>query len=98
MFDRNEEGSVSLNSFALVTDDPNPEVSAAGHDRTPIVLKPSHMNSWLIIMSAGALGDGAFEFPVLCTFICIQRKPFNFWKPAYLCVHFVFKWIYSYIE
>ncbi|WP_129136363.1 SOS response-associated peptidase family protein [Luteimonas sp. YGD11-2] len=36
-----------LLSFAAVTDDPEPEVAAAGHDRTIINIKPEHMDAWL---------------------------------------------------
>lgn len=34
-------------SFAAVTDEPEPEVAAAGHDRTIINLKPEHVQAWL---------------------------------------------------
>ncbi|MBI1822816.1 MAG: hypothetical protein HYR80_01670 [Nitrospirae bacterium] len=37
----------SLLSAALITDDPHPEVAAAGHDRTPIPLKRSAAEAWL---------------------------------------------------
>jgi putative SOS response-associated peptidase YedK len=33
--------------FALITDEPNPEVRAAGHDRSPIILESSAINDWL---------------------------------------------------
>lgn len=36
-----------LLSFAIVTDEPPPEVSAAGHDRCPIPLKSQNVNFWL---------------------------------------------------
>lgn len=36
-----------LHSFAAVTDAPEPEVAAAGHDRTIINLKPEHVDAWL---------------------------------------------------
>jgi putative SOS response-associated peptidase YedK len=36
-----------LLSFAMVTDDPPPEVSAAGHDRCPVFLKQSEIGGWL---------------------------------------------------
>lgn len=42
-----EEGNEVLHSFALITDDPNPEVAEAGHNRTPIFLKESAIDSWL---------------------------------------------------
>jgi putative SOS response-associated peptidase YedK len=34
-------------SFAMVTDDPPPEVAAAGHDRCPIFLRSTAMDAWL---------------------------------------------------
>ncbi|WP_312914500.1 SOS response-associated peptidase family protein [Stenotrophomonas sp.] len=36
-----------LLSFAAVTDEPEPEVAAAGHDRTIINIKPEHVEAWL---------------------------------------------------
>ena len=36
-----------LNSFAIVTDEPPPEVAAAGHDRCPIPLKHENVEDWL---------------------------------------------------
>jgi putative SOS response-associated peptidase YedK len=36
-----------LDSFAAITDAPEPEVAAAGHDRTIINLKPEHVAAWL---------------------------------------------------
>lgn len=36
-----------LLSFAAITDDPEPEVLAAGHDRTIINIKPEHLDAWL---------------------------------------------------
>jgi len=36
-----------LPSFALVTDEPPPEVKAAGHDRCPINLRPENVQAWL---------------------------------------------------
>lgn len=35
-------------SFAAITDDPEPEVAAAGHDRTIINIKPEHAQAWLM--------------------------------------------------
>lgn len=37
----------ALDSFAAITDEPEPEVAAAGHDRTIINLKPEHLDAWL---------------------------------------------------
>ena len=36
-----------LLSFAAITDEPDPEVAAAGHDRTIINIKPEHVDVWL---------------------------------------------------
>jgi putative SOS response-associated peptidase YedK len=47
IWDRNEADAFTLESFALITDEPNPEVAAAGHDRTPIIMKEKHLDLWL---------------------------------------------------
>lgn len=44
-----KKGSAPLYSAALITDDPAPEIAAAGHDRTPIFLKESAIDDWLSI-------------------------------------------------
>ena len=36
-----------LYSFAAITDEPEPEVAAAGHDRTIINIKAEHIDAWL---------------------------------------------------
>ena len=36
-----------LLSFAAITDEPEAEVAAAGHDRTIINIKPEHIDAWL---------------------------------------------------
>ncbi len=36
-----------LLSFAAITDNPPPEVAAAGHDRCIIPIKPEHVDAWL---------------------------------------------------
>ena len=36
-----------LFSFAAITDDPEPEVAVAGHDRTIINIRPEHVDAWL---------------------------------------------------
>ncbi len=41
-----EDGTVDL-GFAIVTDDPPPEVAAAGHDRCPVVLDQAGIAAWL---------------------------------------------------
>lgn len=42
-----EADEPDLYSFAAITDDPEPEVAAAGHDRTIINIKPEHIQAWL---------------------------------------------------
>ncbi|BDU17510.1 SOS response-associated peptidase family protein [Lysobacter auxotrophicus] len=41
------KGAPDLYSFAAITDEPEPEVAAAGHDRTIINIKPEHIDAWL---------------------------------------------------
>lgn len=36
-----------LDSFAAITDEPEPEVAASGHDRTIINIKPEYVDAWL---------------------------------------------------
>jgi putative SOS response-associated peptidase YedK len=40
-------GQPDLLSFAAITDEPPPEVAAAGHDRCIIPIKPEHADAWL---------------------------------------------------
>ncbi len=40
-------GERDLLSFAAITDEPPPEVAAAGHDRCIIPIKPEHVDAWL---------------------------------------------------
>ncbi|CAB3741983.1 SOS response-associated peptidase family protein [Paraburkholderia rhynchosiae] len=40
-------GEPDLLSFAAITDEPPPEVAAAGHDRCIIALKPENLDAWL---------------------------------------------------
>jgi putative SOS response-associated peptidase YedK len=40
-------GADELYSFAIITDDPPPEVAATGHNRCPIPLKPGNLDAWL---------------------------------------------------
>lgn len=42
-----KDGRIQFKSFAIITDDPRPEVQAMGHDRSPIFLKHDQINSWL---------------------------------------------------
>ena len=37
----------AMDCFAAITDEPEPEVAAAGHDRTIINIKPEHVEAWL---------------------------------------------------
>lgn len=41
------EGQPDLLSFAVITDEPPPEVAAAGHDRCPVPIKPENLRAWL---------------------------------------------------
>lgn len=34
-------------AFAAITDEPEPEVAAVGHDRTIINIKPEYVDAWL---------------------------------------------------
>lgn len=40
-------GQPELLSFAAITDDPPPEIAAAGHDRCVIPIRPEHVDAWL---------------------------------------------------
>jgi len=40
-------GEPDLLSFAAITDEPPPEVAAAGHDRCIIPIKPENVDAWL---------------------------------------------------
>jgi putative SOS response-associated peptidase YedK len=40
-------GQPDLLSFAAITDEPPPEIAAAGHDRCVIPIKPEHLDAWL---------------------------------------------------
>jgi putative SOS response-associated peptidase YedK len=44
---RDPKGGVPLLSFAAITDEPPPEVAAAGHDRMIVNLKPENLDAWL---------------------------------------------------
>ncbi|HXH32089.1 MAG TPA: SOS response-associated peptidase family protein [Bacteriovoracaceae bacterium] len=43
----NTQMSISFSSFAIITDDPPPEVSEMGHDRCPIFLQENYIDAWL---------------------------------------------------
>ena len=43
----NDAGEGELFSFAAITDEPPPEVAAAGHDRCIIPIKPANVDAWL---------------------------------------------------
>lgn len=40
-------GEKDLLSFAIITDDPPPEIAEAAHDRCPVPIKPEHLDAWL---------------------------------------------------
>lgn len=42
-----KKGEPDLLSFAVITNDPPPEVQGAGHDRCPMQIKPEHVEAWL---------------------------------------------------
>ena len=42
-----QEGDEELDSFAAITDEPPPEVAAAGHDRCIIPIKEENIEAWL---------------------------------------------------
>jgi putative SOS response-associated peptidase YedK len=56
-------GEPDLLSFAAITDEPPPEIAAAGHDRCIVPLKPENIDAWLrpdvsnIAASQGVLDD-----------------------------------------
>ncbi|MEO8062399.1 MAG: SOS response-associated peptidase family protein [Pseudomonadota bacterium] len=52
VWDHWQQGQESLNSFALITDEPPEEVAAAGHDRCPINLTRFAAEAWLAPHSA----------------------------------------------
>lgn len=41
------DGENDLVSFALITDEPPPEVAAVGHDRCVVPLRPENLDAWL---------------------------------------------------
>lgn len=41
------DGKITFQSFAIVTDDPPPEILACGHDRCPIFLRADKIDVWL---------------------------------------------------
>jgi putative SOS response-associated peptidase YedK len=43
----NARGEGELYSFAAITDEPPPEIAAAGHDRCIIPIKPANVEAWL---------------------------------------------------
>ncbi len=47
LWNESPDGDGHLLSFAAITDDPAPEVAAAGHDRTIIQIKPENVDRWL---------------------------------------------------
>jgi putative SOS response-associated peptidase YedK len=46
------EGEPDLDSFAVITTDPPPEVSSAGHDRCVIPVQAKHVDAWLTASQA----------------------------------------------
>ncbi len=44
---QSDDGQIGFSSMAIITDEPPPEIEAAGHDRCPIFLKESRIDEWL---------------------------------------------------
>lgn len=44
---QSKDGKIQFSSVALITDEPPPEVEAAGHDRCPIFLSADAISAWL---------------------------------------------------
>jgi putative SOS response-associated peptidase YedK len=42
-----EANQPDVHGFAAITDEPPPDIAAAGHDRCIINLKPEHIEAWL---------------------------------------------------
>jgi len=68
VWDRWTKDNDVLNSFALITDDPPPEVANAGHDRCPINLTRAAADSWLT--------PGGRETNSLLMLLEERQKPF----------------------
>ncbi len=47
LWDRWGKGKDAIDSFAIITTDPPPEISMMGHDRCPIFLKEERIDEWL---------------------------------------------------
>lgn len=47
LWSRWTQGDEELLSFAAITDEPPPEIAAAGHDRVIIPIKPANIDAWL---------------------------------------------------
>lgn len=41
------DGKIKFSSFALITDDPPPEIEEQGHDRCPVFLSEEYIDVWL---------------------------------------------------
>ena len=46
-FQKGREGEADLFSFAAITDEPPPEIAAAGHDRCIVPIKAEYIDAWL---------------------------------------------------
>lgn len=42
-----KSGEKDLLSFAIITTEPPPEISEAGHDRCPVAIRPERLSDWL---------------------------------------------------
>lgn len=74
LWSRWTDDTEDLLSFALITDDPPPEVLAAGHDRCIIPIKPEYVDVWLNPDTA----DLAAQYAILAD----RERPFYEHKVA----------------
>lgn len=44
---KNQDGTIAFYSFAIITTDPTPQILEMGHDRSPIFLDNTKIESWL---------------------------------------------------
>lgn len=62
------DGQGDLLSFATITDEPPPEVAAAGHDRCIIPIKPQNVDAWL--------APEAGNLPEQCAILDNRERPY----------------------
>lgn len=69
-----QRGKEDLYSFAFITDEPPPEVLAAGHDRCIIPLKRAHIEAWL--------DPDPQQLDALYAILEDRERPFYLHRPA----------------